>query len=225
MKETLMIVLVVLATGCAAFQSPMRDDPNFAPKYPSTDRVVANTNGSLFADSGYISLFDDAVARHVGDIITVRLNERTTSTKSASTNISKDTDSTVSEPILFGKKVRGILTNGGNLNELGSENDFSGSADSDQSNSLQGNIAVTISEILPNGTFVIRGEKWMQLNQGDEYIRIVGMVRQVDIDSDNSIDSTKIANARITYGGKGMMDDSNKMGWLARFFISPVFAY
>ena len=203
----------------------MRGDPDFAPKYPSVKVASPNTSGSLFADNGYVSLFDDTVARRVGDIITVRLNESTVSKKSASTSVKKETENTFAEPIILGKKVRGILANGGDLTNMTSESDFSGSANSDQSNSLQGNIAVSIAEVLPNGTLIIRGEKWMKLNQGDEYIRIVGMVRQVDIDSDNSIDSTKIANARITYGGKGMMDDSNNMGWLARFFNSPIFGY
>jgi flagellar L-ring protein precursor FlgH len=63
----------------------------------------------------------------------------------------------------------------------------------------------------------------MKLNQGDEFIRIEGMIRADDIQSDNSIDSTKIANARITYGGKGVVADSNRMGWFARFFVSPFF--
>ena len=84
---------------------------------------------------------------------------------------------------------------------------------------------MTIAEVLPNGSFVVRGEKWMKLNQGDEYIRIAGLIRPMDISADNTIDSTRIANARITYGGKGTMADSNRMGWLARFFVSPIFGY
>jgi len=206
-------------------RQPQMDDPIFAPKYPTMKVPIPNSNGSLFAANGYVSLFDDAVARRVGDIITVRLNERTVSKKSAITKITKDTDNTVAEPIVLGKKITSPPTNLGTLNGLSSENEFEGSANSDQSNSLQGSIAVTISEVLPNGAFVVRGEKWMQLNQGDEFIRIVGMIRAVDIGSDNSIDSTQIANARITYGGKGAVADSNKIGWLARFFINPLFAY
>ena len=225
MLRKLSLVLVMLTTGCVVDRSPSMNDPQYAPKYPTIKTPTPNTSGSLFAENGYISLFGDVVARRVGDIIIVRLNERTVSKKSASTTIKKETESTIAEPIVLGLLIQGPGTNGGRLNAIDSENDFSGSGGSDQSNSLQGTIAVTISAVLPNGTLLVRGEKWMRLNQGDEFIRITGMIRAVDIDSDNSIDSSKIANARITYGGKGVVADSNRMGWLARFFVNPNFAF
>ena len=220
---SLSLALLVM-TGCAMAPPAMMDDPEYAPKYPNIKAANPSTSGSLFATNGYVSLFDDAVAKRVGDIITVRLNERTVSRKSASTKIKKETDSSIAEPILLGSQIKTPGSNNGSLNTIDSKNDFTGSADSDQSNSLEGNIAVTVSEVMPNGTLLVRGEKWMQLNQGDEFIRIVGMIRAIDIDSDNSIDSTRIANARITYGGKGVVADSNQMSWLARFFINPIFA-
>ena len=79
---------------------------------------------------------------------------------------------------------------------------------------------MTVSEVLPNGILRIQGEKWLKLNQGDEYIRITGLVRPQDIGTDNTILSSKVANARIAYGGTGAFDDVNKQGWLSRFFYS-----
>lgn len=211
--------------GCMALERPMQDDPFYAPKYPVSAVPAPQTSGSLFATSGYTSLYDDAVARRVGDIINVRLNEQTQSSKSASTSLNKDNTTSIGEPTILGKRFSVPPGNNLSLTKLESDSQFSGSADSDQSNSLSGNIAVTIAEVLPNGSFVVRGEKWMRLNQGDEFIRISGLIRPVDVDSNNSIDSTRIANARISYGGKGTIANSNEMGWLAKFFVSPLFGY
>jgi len=201
------------------------DDPAYAPRYPVTKTPPPATQGSLFSQAAYNGLFTDPVAGRVGDILTIRLSETTTSSKSASTTYNKTSDSNLTEPVILGGLVRGLAVNGGNLNSMSSNNDFAGTSSSDQSNSLRGNISVTIAEVLPNGSYVVRGEKWMKLNQGDEYIRISGIVRAVDIDATNGVDSAKLANARITYGGKGAGANANEAGWLARFFINPFFPY
>ena len=100
------------------------------------------------------------------------------------------------------------------------DRDFDGGATSSQQNTLAGAITVTVAEVMPNGVLGIRGEKWIRLNQGDEYIRLGGMVRVEDIDQSNRISSQRIADARITYAGRGALADSNQMGWLSRFFSS-----
>jgi flagellar L-ring protein precursor FlgH len=222
------IVLLALLGlgGCATTHDPLdMDDPAYAPRYPVAETTAPPTHGSLFSQAAYNGLFTDPLASRVGDILTIRLSETTTSSKSANTSYSKSSDSTLAEPVILGGLVKGLEVNGGNLNSMGSDNDFSGSSSSDQSNSLRGNISVTIAEVLPNGSYIVRGEKWMKLNQGDEYIRISGIVRAADIDSTNGIDSSKLANARITYGGKGAGANANEAGWLARFFINPFFPY
>ncbi|MFN3235451.1 MAG: flagellar basal body L-ring protein FlgH [Pseudomonadales bacterium] len=221
----LLIIACFGAAGCETVQQPMQNDPFFAPKYPVAASPAPQTSGSLFATSGYTSLYDDAVARRVGDIITVQLNEQTSSSKSASTSVSKDSSTDMGEPTIFGKRLSVPPANNLVLTGVNNETEFSGTGNSDQSNSLSGSIAVTITEVLPNGSFVVRGEKWMRLNQGDEFIRISGMVRPVDVSSNNTVQSTRIANARISYGGKGTLNDSNRMGWLSRFFISPLLGY
>ena len=104
-----------------------------------------------------------------------------------------------------------------NINQ---ERDFEGQAEADQSNSLAGSITVTVTEVLPNGVLHIRGEKWLSLTNGDEYIRLTGLVRPEDIAPDNTVASNRIANARFAYGGTGDFDQANQMGWLARFFNS-----
>ena len=93
-------------------------------------------------------------------------------------------------------------------------------SDADQSNSLDGSISANIIQVLSNGNLVIRGEKWISINNGDEFIRVTGMIRSEDINPDNTIDSTRVANARIQYSGTGTFADSQKVGWLSSFFMS-----
>ena len=101
--------------------------------------------------------------------------------------------------------------------------DFDGSATSQQQNSLRGEITVSVHAVQPNGILEIRGEKWLTLNQGDEYIRLSGLVRADDIQNDNSVSSQRIADARISYAGRGALSDANAAGWLTRLFNHPLF--
>jgi hypothetical protein len=86
---------------------------------------------------------------------------------------------------------------------------FAGEASSNQSNSLSGSIAVQVSRVLPNGNLVVQGEKWIELNQGDEYIRLRGIIRPEDVSPTNTIPSTLVADARISYGGTGALNEAN----------------
>ena len=76
---------------------------------------------------------------------------------------------------------------------------------------------------MPNGVLRVRGEKWLKLNQGDEYIRLSGLARVDDIDGSNRISSQRLGDARITYSGRGTLADANEAGWLSRFFNSSWF--
>ncbi|HKK03898.1 MAG TPA: flagellar basal body L-ring protein FlgH, partial [Gammaproteobacteria bacterium] len=102
---------------------------------------------------------------------------------------------------------------------------FDGEGDAAQSNQLEGSITVTVSEVLPNGNLVIQGEKWVKINQGQEYIRLRGIVRPVDIGPDNTVLSTQVADAQLAYGGTGVVAQSNSPGWLTRFFNSPLWPF
>jgi flagellar L-ring protein FlgH len=90
---------------------------------------------------------------------------------------------------------------------------------------LEGSIAVTVADVLPNGNLIVQGEKWMRINQGEEYIRLRGIVRPVDIGANNSVLSTQIADAQFAYGGTGAVAASSSPGWLSRFFGSPLWPF
>lgn len=106
---------------------------------------------------------------------------------------------------------------------MGGQNNFAGQGGATQSNALSGEITVTIAAVYPNGTMLVKGEKALTLNRGDEYIQISGLVRQADISPDNRIASTRVADAKIIYTGKGEIARASKQGWLQSFFsmISP----
>ena len=108
---------------------------------------------------------------------------------------------------------------------LAGESGFDGAGSSSQSNSLVGDITVTVVERFANGNLRIRGEKWVTLNQGREFIRLSGIIRPYDIGPDNAVLSSKVANAQITYSSKGALAAANKMGIISRFFNSIFYPY
>ena len=80
---------------------------------------------------------------------------------------------------------------------------------------------MVVVAVQANGNLVVQGEKWININQGEEYIRLRGIVRPNDISPDNTISSERVANADIQYSGDGTLNDANEQGWLAKFFNSP----
>lgn len=206
--------------GCAATST--RDDWPAPAPLPAPPPAVAN--GAIYQANRDIRLFENTTAHRIGDLITVRLLERTSATKSATTSTSKKTDVSIPGPTIAGRPV---TVNGIPILEtqISGEHAFDGQGDSSQSNRLDGYITVTVVGQMPNGNLVVRGQKWLMLNQGKEFIRVEGVVRAVDIEPDNSVPSWKIADARIGYGGRGALNESNSMGWLARFFNSPLMPF
>ena len=216
----LMVLGLIGLSGCSTY-SVRPDDPEYAPvyEYPQESESVAQ-NGSLFQSSVPIYLYQDEKASRVGDIITVILTESTNAQKNTDTALKKENDITFANPTVAGKQI--TFDNGQKSFELGisGANEFKSEADAAQSNSLNGTISVTVHKILPNGNLLVRGEKWLTLNQGNEYIRLSGIIRPKDVSSDNSIQSTRMANARIQYSGTGPLAENNERGWLSRFFNS-----
>ncbi|MER2492616.1 flagellar basal body L-ring protein FlgH [Catenovulum sediminis] len=211
-----MLQLVACASTSETSATP--DDPQFAPIEPMPEPVAVVPNGSLFNDISHNNIYSDSKARRIGDIITVVLRENTSASKQAKAEYGKENDISMQPFAAFGRNV----TIGGNQLDVGlsSETEFKGDSKAGQSNSLSGQISVHVIRILPNGNLEVRGEKWLTLNTGDEYIRVTGTVRPEDISSDNTVASNRVANARIQYSGTGSFAESNKQGWLSRFFYS-----
>jgi flagellar L-ring protein precursor FlgH len=210
-----LVTLMALA-GCRNFPRP---DDSYAATLPEEVPVTPNPNGAIFHAGYDVPLFENAVAHRVGDVLTVTLMEATNATKSATTTTKKTTTEAMAAPTLLGAPLsfhgRSLLNN--NLNDATT---FDGEGTSAQSNALTGYISVTVMKRLANGNLLVRGQKWITINQGREYVRLQGIVRPVDIAPDNTIPSTMVADATIAYGGQGTLADANTKGWLARFFDS-----
>jgi|TARA_B110000211_G_C13923915_1_gene484047 flagellar L-ring protein precursor FlgH len=213
-----------LLNACATNQIVVKPDPRYAPVDLKAVGFQPVANGSIFQQGRSVRLFEDSKAFRIGDLLSITLSESTNASKSAATNTTKDSDIGMSATAILGVTP----THNGDpflTNSLNATRDFTGSGDSAQSNSLTGEITVTVADILPNGTLVVRGEKIIGLNQGSEYIRLSGLVRPQDVSANNVVQSRKLANARIYYGGGGAIADSNTKGWLSRLFDSPIFPF
>jgi flagellar L-ring protein precursor FlgH len=217
--RTLVLIILVTLSGCMTIYSDeVKDDPNWAPSYPEEVKVSSNNSGSIYNVATAKTLFQDKKALRIGDIITVVLSENTRATVNADTELSKDTNVSTTAPVLLDFEHTLGASVGGAGVSLQSANAFKAETDSKQSNLLQGTITVTVQKVFLNGNLMIKGEKWIALNQGKEFIRVSGLIRPEDISKDNSIQSTNIANARLYYGGTGALAEANEEGWLGRFF-------
>ncbi|MEM6474915.1 MAG: flagellar basal body L-ring protein FlgH [Pseudomonadota bacterium] len=175
--------------------------------------------GSIFqASQGYSGLVTGTRARALGDMVTIVLVENTSTSKSASGDTNRDGNLGITPP------SEGLLSflNPNALN-LSSQGSFSGGGNAAQQSQLNGTVAVTIAKLYPNGTAEVVGEKQMSLSQGDEWVQFSGRIRLIDIDVNNQLASSRVANARMIYSGKGAVQQASRPGWLSRFFnfISP----
>lgn len=212
----------ILLPACSAvpFQPDVYpDDPAYAPVTTSQLIIPSEQTGSLYEPRYSIGLYTDQQARRVGDIITVIFDEQYQSTKSAETVSDKSSANTLGVTNLLGStpSLGGLSLNAQTANDRA----FSGKGEADRSNSLRGQISVSVAQILPNGILKIRGERWLTLSEGDEYIRITGIIRPQDINPNNTVVSSKVADARISFGGRGSLNNSTKQGWGDRIFNSP----
>lgn len=215
-----LLTVAALGTGCATDRYASEGNEVWAPVPPELGLPEAPSSGAIYQSGTDVRLFENAVARRVGDILTIRLVENMDASKSSSTSTRKSNSISIPAPTIGG---RGVTANGIEIlnNSLESDKTFDGSGSSRQSNSIFGDITVTVAKRWPNGNLFIRGEKWLTINQGREFVRVSGIVRSVDINPDNTVLSTKVADARITYSARGALADANSPGLLSRFFNLP----
>ncbi len=209
LRPTLRLLLassVVALLGGCVIAGDVRPYPAMAPITPIVAPTAQATAGAIYAAGPGLQLYSDRRARDVGDLLTITLTESTTAQTTANTTTAKESELSIGTPTLFGAPVtlggKDILA----ASAAGSR-DFTGKGTSAQSNRLQGSVTVTVVQRLPNGNLVVQGQ---------------GIVRAADIFPDNTIPSSRVADARIVYGGRGPVAQSNAMGWLSRFFNSAL---
>ena len=216
MARTLALIALVIAAPCLAKPKP---PAGFEPALPAAPVAARIADGSIFnAAAVYAPLTDGLRARVVGDPLTIVLVESTTTTKSAGSKTQRSGGFGITPP------TAGPLSflNPNALKASGNSS-FNGQGNAAQTSSLDGEVTVTIAEVRPNGTALVRGEKRLLLSQGQEWIQFSGIVRLADLDADNRIASSRVADARIEYAGNGAVQRASREGWLSKFFnmISP----
>ncbi len=179
------------------------------------------SNGSLWPGEQH-SLYADHKARTVGDIVTVTISEKASASKEATTDTDRTTSINASIPHLFGIENSSILNEANpnvdlkNLIEASFANKFAGSGKTVRKEDLIASLTTQVVRVYPNGNLKIRGGKEVRVNNETQVIYVTGIIRPIDILADNTVDSNKVLNARISYTGKGAISDKQQPGWLMR---------
>lgn len=212
------IALCALAFSTQACAGP-RPQAGFEAALPPPPSAPRQADGSIFnSGNGYAALTSGHRARAVGDPLTIVLTENTSTTKSAGSKTAKSGSFGVTPPAtgpLSFIKPESVSASGNTA--------FKGDGSANQTSSLSGEVSVTIAEVRPNGTALVRGQKRLMLSQGEEWVQVSGIVRLADLDPNNRIASTRVADARIAYAGNGPVSRASREGWLSKFFnlVSP----
>lgn len=206
---------VLLLGGCAHLPRPSVVGEQEQVDIPAPPPPVAN--GSIYqASRGYHPLFEDRRPRLIGDVLTIVLDEQVSASKNARSNAGRSGGASFETdqlPEALEKLAEyGFVISG--------KNDFEGGGGSQANNSFTGTITVTVLDVMGNGNLRVRGEKQIGINQGVEFIRFSGVVDPSAIRGDNSVLSTRVADARIEYVGDGYINEAQHMGWLQRLFLN-----
>jgi flagellar L-ring protein FlgH len=214
---TSLLALVLFAMPGVA--TAKRPPTGFAPMLPAPAAPLPASSGSIFnVHAGYASLVEGNRAKMVGDTLTILLVEQTTTSKTVGTKTDRSGGISLTPPSegpLAFASPEALKASG--------QSSFKGQGNTTQTNSLAGEVGVTIVEVRPNGTALVRGEKRMLLSQGNEWVQFSGIVRLADVDTQNRIRSNQVADARIEYTGNGSIQRAGREGWLSRVFniVSP----
>lgn len=211
----LLIMAVAVLAGCTSVPPTNVHQPMTARPAPRPE--LANNGGGIFNPAVGRSLFEDRRARYVGDTLTITIVENTSASTNSSSSANRSSSISASVPTVIGlpgKSFQGMTL------AAESENDFAGKGASAAKNVFTGTITVTVIEVLENGNLLVSGEKQVAIGHGQEYIRLSGVVNPTFVSATNTIDSSRIADARVEYKESGYISEAQVMGWLARFFLS-----
>jgi len=210
--------LALLALGgCAGTLLPRAEVADTAPVEPPAADAPAPANGAIYRAASYRPLFEDHRARHVGDLITIRIEERISATQSATSKVDKSgsVDAAVSALPGISSKAFARGTASGE-----SENSFEGKGSTEAKNAFTGTVTATVARVLANGHLLVTAEKQIGVNQNVDVLRFSGQVDPRSIQPGNVVSSTQVANVRLEQRGRGAQAEAQMMGWLARVFLS-----
>lgn len=213
----LMLLTVFTLFGCATRPNQVSKGEPFPPPQPPPCEAAP---GSIWPGEQRANvLFADSKAKFVGDVITVIIEEQSSGQNKASANTGRQTSHTagirgfasLDREGSMDKRIVGGYDLGGATNSS-----LSGSGNTSRDGTLRAVITVQVVEVLANGNLAIEGRRQLTINEEDQYIVLTGVVRPEDVSEDNEVSSRHIAQARIVYTGKGIIDDKMRPGWFTR---------
>ncbi|MCR5814674.1 MAG: flagellar basal body L-ring protein FlgH [Desulfovibrio sp.] len=223
-------LLYLFCTACGVggtHRKPALHSPvNQAQSY-NREELSHNNPGSIFALSDQDTLFDDARARRVGDIVVVKLVENTKAQNKAETSTKKDSNNNYEVGSFFTMGQTGFLpflnigpqgtvTANAPILKTASQGGLSATGKTKRENYVTTSLAARVLRVLPGGMLEIEGAREIRVNEETEYLVVRGLARAKDVDADNTILSTQLADASIEYYGKGVLADKQKPGWFTR---------
>ena len=225
--KAVLILVCLFTTGCSAYVEK-NEGRAFMPVEPPVNLALSEpSNGAIFQSSQNGLFATDQRARRVGDILTVSFNETYAATKAQTATSTKADNFAVTLPtglpnVLTGGFDKDAAGNGAGLS-AGTTRSFAGAGNAVQSNSFSGLLSVTVVRVFENGNMEVAGQKELMLNNGNEYVRVRGVVRPEDVSATNIVSSNRLADAQIRYTGSGQLADSSKQGWLSELMrtVSP----
>ena len=215
-KTVVSIACAVLLHACAVTPSTIVQTPTTAKPAPQTKAALGS--GAIYSASNHRPLFEDRRPRLVGDILTINIVENTSAKKASSSAASKSGSVSASAAVPLGLPID--LNKEAISLSADSAIDYDDSADADASNNFNGQIGVTVVEVLENGNLAVSGEKQIGLDKGTEFVRFSGVINPDDVQLGNIVSSTKVADARIEYRSNSKLDASQVVSILTRFFLS-----
>jgi flagellar L-ring protein FlgH len=214
--------MVLFLSGCqtiaptVAVHTPTSARPIAAAAVAMPARAPA-TQGAIFNAASYNPLFEDRRARHVGDLVTIQITEKTSASRKTNSSTDKGSEAGFAVPAVAG--LPGKVFQGANL-KANSNNKFEGKGSTSGENEFNGTITATVVEVLPNGNLLVAGEKQIGINANTEFVRFSGVVNPQFMQPGNTVASTQVADVRIDYRGKGYINEAQHMPWLQRVFLN-----
>lgn len=170
--------------------------------------------GSLWPADDHVFFYADRKALRVGDIITINIVENAKANNTANTDLSRSSSLDASLSGWFGKdKFLQLFKVGNDLIKSSADNAHKGAGSTTREGELTATITAVVKEVLPNGNLVIQGTRAVAVNHEEQYIVITGIVRPLDVNRDNVVLSTQVADANIAIGGVGVVADKQRSGW------------
>lgn len=223
MKTIVPVLLAALVFGGCSIHKVSDPALEHMPDPESVQIPVSRptTAGSLWTERQG-GLFNDNKAKQVGDIVTVAIFEQASATKEAKTSTGRDSSLSAGMPNLFG--IEGQLANVNSaidfskLLSASAGNTFDGTGKTSRKEDLVATLTTQVVEVLPNGNLRIAGQKSVIVNNEQQLVKLMGVVRPADVSAANIVDSKKILDARIAYTGNGVVSDKQSPGPLGRLF-------